>query len=60
MKSGIRDQVEGTAKETKGKGKQTWARATGDPAKHVEGAKDRLAGKIQKKTGQIKRDTMRE
>jgi uncharacterized protein YjbJ (UPF0337 family) len=60
MKSGIRDQAEGAMKEVKGQAKQKWAKTTGDPAKHVEGAKDRALGKIQQKTGQIKRDTMRE
>jgi uncharacterized protein YjbJ (UPF0337 family) len=60
MKSGIRDQVEGTAKEVKGAAKQEVARRTGDPQKAVEGAADRAAGKFQKKTGQIKRDVMRD
>lgn len=59
MKSGIRDQAEGAVKEAKGKVKQKWARAAGAPDKHLEGAVDRAAGKLQKKTGQIKRDTMR-
>ena len=60
MKSGMRDKIEGSAKEMKGRTKQEWARATGDPQKHVEGSKDRAAGKFQKKSGEIKRDIMRE
>jgi len=60
MKSGIRDQVEGTAKAAKGAVKQKVGKITGDPAKSAEGTVDRAAGQLQKKTGQIKRDTMRD
>jgi uncharacterized protein YjbJ (UPF0337 family) len=60
MKSGIRDQIEGTAKDLKGAAKQQWGKKTGDPAKAVEGSIDRAEGKFQKKTGQIKRDVMRD
>lgn len=60
MKSGIRDKMEGSAKEAKGAAKQAWAKAAGDPQKHVEGSKDRASGKFQQKTGEIKRDIMRE
>ena len=60
MKSGLRDQIEGKAKETNGVAKQKIARATGDPEKAAEGAVDEARGKLQKKTGQIKRDVMRE
>ena len=60
MKSGVRDQVEGAAKEAKGAAKQKIAKATGNPQQSVEGAVDRAEGKFQQKTGQIKRDVMRE
>jgi uncharacterized protein YjbJ (UPF0337 family) len=60
MKSGLRDQVEGAVKDAKGAAKQQWGKKAGDPAKAVEGAIDRAEGKFQKKTGQIKRDVMRE
>jgi uncharacterized protein YjbJ (UPF0337 family) len=60
MKSGLRDQVEGSVKEAKGKAKQKYAKVVGAPDKQVEGAVDKLSGRLQKKTGQIKRDTMRE
>lgn len=60
MKSGIRDQVEGGAKKAKGEVKQQWAKAAGDPQKHAEGAKDKLEGNFQQKTGQIKRDVLRD
>ena len=60
MKSGMRDQVEGVAKELKGETKQKVAKVTGDPERKVEGAIDRAEGRFQQKTGQIKRDVMRE
>jgi uncharacterized protein YjbJ (UPF0337 family) len=60
MKSGLRDQAEGSVKEAKGKAKQKYAKAVGAPDKNVEGAVDKLSGRLQKKTGQLKRDTMRE
>ena len=60
MKSGLRDQIEGTAKEAKGVGKQKMAKMTGDPQQAAEGAKDQAKGKLQQKTGQIKRDVMRD
>ena len=60
MKSGLRDQAEGTAKEAKGKAKQKLAQVTGDPQKSAEGSVDEARGKFQKKTGEIKRDVLRE
>jgi uncharacterized protein YjbJ (UPF0337 family) len=60
MKSGIRDQVEGAAKDAKGAVKQKVGRAMGDPQTAAEGTIDRAKGKLQKKTGEIKRDAMRE
>jgi uncharacterized protein YjbJ (UPF0337 family) len=60
MKSGMRDQVEGTLKVAKGAAKQQWGKVTGDPGKKAEGAMERAAGKFQQKTGQIKRDVTRE
>jgi uncharacterized protein YjbJ (UPF0337 family) len=60
MKSGTRDKVEGTAKDIKGAAKQKVAKATDDPGLAVKGSIDRAEGKLQKKTGEIKRDAMRE
>jgi uncharacterized protein YjbJ (UPF0337 family) len=60
MKSGIRDQVEGKARETKGAVKQAIGKQAGDPAMKASGQIDEAAGKFQKKTGQIKRDITRE
>ena len=60
MKSGIRDQVEGSVKDAKGAVKQEWGKKTGNPAKVVEGTLDRMKGQAQKKTGEIKRDAVRD
>ena len=60
MKSGVRDQVEGKAKQIKGTAKQKIARATGNPQQAMEGSIDEARGRLQKKTGEIKRDVMRE
>lgn len=60
MKSGLRDQVEGAAKEAKGTAEKKIARATGDPQKSAQGSLDKARGKLQKKTGEIKRDAMRD
>lgn len=60
MKSGIRDQVEGKAKEVKGAAKQKFGKHAGDPKANVEGAVDKAEGRLQQKTGQITRDVMRE
>lgn len=60
MKSGLRDQVEGTAKAVKGVAKQKMSKMTGDPKQGASGVKDEAKGKLQQKTGQIKRDVMRD
>jgi uncharacterized protein YjbJ (UPF0337 family) len=60
MKSGLRDQVEGAAKEAKGATKQKISKVTGDPPQAAEGAVEEAKGKFQKKTGEIKRDVMRD
>jgi uncharacterized protein YjbJ (UPF0337 family) len=60
MKSGMRDQVEGTAKTAKGAVKQEVGKRTGDPGLKARGKIDEATGKFQQKTGQIKRDITRE
>ena len=60
MKSGIRDQVEGTVKAAKGAARQKIGKATGNPEQAARGTIDRAKGNLQKKTGQIKRDVMRD
>jgi uncharacterized protein YjbJ (UPF0337 family) len=60
MKSGMRDQVEGAAKEAKGKARQKMGKVTGNPDQAARGSIDEAKGKLQQKTGQIKRDVMRD
>lgn len=60
MKSGLRDKVEGKAKQAKGAVKQKIGRKTGDPGMKARGKVDEATGKFQQKTGQIKRDITRE
>lgn len=49
-----RDQVAGLAKQMKGSVKQAAGKATGNRRTEVEGAADKLAGKVQKAYGDMK------
>ena len=49
-----RDQVAGIAKQVKGSVKQAAGKATGDRRTQVEGAADKIAGKVQKTFGDVK------
>ena len=49
-----RDQVAGLAKQMKGSVKQTAGKATGNRRTQVEGAADKIAGKVQKAYGDVK------
>ena len=49
-----RDQVAGLAKQMKGSVKQAAGKATGNRRTEVEGAADKLAGKVQKAYGDVK------
>lgn len=55
MKSGKRDQAEGRFSQVKGKVKGVTGVLSDNPKLEVEGAYDRLAGKVQEKIGQIKK-----
>ncbi len=55
MKPSTKDQVAGTINETKGKVKEQAGRLTGNPDLTAEGQADNIAGKVQKKVGQIKK-----
>ncbi|TPI14062.1 CsbD family protein [Mesorhizobium sp. B4-1-3] len=48
------DQVAGLAKQMKGSVKQAAGKATGNRRTQVEGAADKLAGKVQKTYGDVK------
>lgn len=55
MKSSTQDKIEGNARELAGKIKEAAGRATQNPALEASGQDDQLAGKVQKKTGDIKK-----
>jgi len=55
MKSGMRDTVEGTFHEVKGKVKEVAGKLTDNPKLQVEGTVEKIAGKVQEKVGQIKK-----
>ncbi|MEO6004814.1 MAG: CsbD family protein [Opitutus sp.] len=55
MKSSTQDKVEGAAKDLKGRAKEVAGRAVGNPNLQDEGTADRAAGKIQNKTGDVKK-----
>jgi len=55
MKSGIRDKIEGKFHEAKGKVKKVIARLNDDPKSEAEGTAEEIAGKVQKKGGDVKK-----
>lgn len=55
MKSSTQDKAEGTAKDLKGRAKEIAGRAVGNPNLQDEGTADRVEGKVQKKTGDVKK-----
>jgi uncharacterized protein YjbJ (UPF0337 family) len=55
MKSSTRDKAEGRANELKGKAKERAGNAVGNPNLRDEGVADQAAGKVQRKTGDVKK-----
>jgi len=55
MKSSLKDQIKGTLHQMKGKVKETAGEATNNPRLAADGRSENLAGKVQKKVGQMKR-----
>ena len=55
MKPSTKDKIQGTFHEMKGKVKQTVGRVTKNPDLAADGQDEKLAGKVQKKVGQIER-----
>lgn len=53
MKSSTKDRIEGKFHELKGNVKEKAGQVTNNPTLAAEGSKEKLAGKIQKKVGQI-------
>jgi uncharacterized protein YjbJ (UPF0337 family) len=53
MKSSARNQITGKIHEVKGKIKEKAGRLTNEPCLEGEGIGEKIAGKIQKKIGQV-------
>jgi uncharacterized protein YjbJ (UPF0337 family) len=55
MKSSTKDQVQGSLHELKGKAKEKAGQLTNNPNLAAEGQDEKIAGKVQKKVGQIEK-----
>jgi uncharacterized protein YjbJ (UPF0337 family) len=55
MKPSTKDEVEGTFHETKGKVKEELGHVTNNPNLKHDGQAEKLAGKVQKKVGQVEK-----
>jgi uncharacterized protein YjbJ (UPF0337 family) len=55
MKDSVKDEVAGKAHEVKGALKEAVGHVTGNPQTEAEGQNEKIAGKIQKKIGQIEK-----
>ena len=55
MKSSMKDKVEGTFHEAKGKIKEVAGEITDNPKLETKGKSEKLAGKVQEKIGQVKK-----
>ena len=55
MKSSTKNQVKGELLKTKGKVKEKVGKVVGNPDLEAEGKNENLAGKVQKKVGQIEK-----
>jgi uncharacterized protein YjbJ (UPF0337 family) len=55
MKDSTKDKVEGAAHEVKGAVKEKLGHATNNPDLEAEGTDEKIAGKVQKKVGDIEK-----
>ena len=55
MKSSTQDQTEGTFHQVKGKIKEVAGDLNDNPELEAEGTDEKIAGKVQKKIGQVKK-----
>ena len=55
MKSSTKDKIKGSLREAKGKVKEESGRAIGNPNLRDRGTGEKVAGKIQKKIGDVKK-----
>ena len=54
------DQFKGQWKEIKGKAKLQWGKLTEDDLLQIDGSKDQLVGRIQKRYGKTKKEAEKE
>jgi len=54
-KPSVKNRVEGTVKEAKGKIKETAGRALNKPDMEDEGTAEKVAGKVQRKVGEVQK-----
>jgi uncharacterized protein YjbJ (UPF0337 family) len=55
-KRGIKDEIEGGAKEVEGKVRTAVGNVTGNKSEQQKGAEKELEGKVQKAVGKVERD----
>lgn len=55
MKSSTNDKIKGSLHEAKGKVKEETGKAIGNPDMEDRGTAEKIAGKIEKKTGDVKK-----
>jgi uncharacterized protein YjbJ (UPF0337 family) len=55
MKPSTKDRVEGQFHDIKGKAKEKLGRAIGKPKLESDGRDEKIAGKVQKKVGQVEK-----
>jgi len=55
MKDSTKDQLQGTVHEVKGAAKEKAGHVTGNPDLEAEGQDEKIAGKVQKKIGQVEK-----
>jgi len=55
MKSSTKDKIKGTLREAKGKVKEESGKAIGNPNLQDRGTGEKVAGKVQKKIGDVKK-----
>jgi uncharacterized protein YjbJ (UPF0337 family) len=55
MKSSTKDKAKGLFHQVKGKVKETAGDLTDNPKLEVEGAAEKMAGKVQENTGKVKK-----
>jgi uncharacterized protein YjbJ (UPF0337 family) len=55
MKSSMKDKVEGTFHEVKGKVREMAGKITDNPKLEMKGKAEKIAGKVQEKLGDVKK-----